>query len=199
MDIISQQRLQLVNPVLAAKVGQLIVTLAAEGILVRVTQGLRTFQVQDALYAQGRKPLAEVNALRLPAGLPPLSAGDNQGQVTNAIGGKSYHNYGMAVDLAPGVGGRLPWTPNWDIHHPDYARMIAAGEALGLYPGFRFSRPDYPHFQLTGNQPIGAPSASAQAALRATGIASVWQLAGLSQEIQPGPHLADWKPDTNQG
>lgn len=46
---------------------------------VRVTQGLRTFDEQDALYQQGRTKSGK--------------------KVTNAKGGQSVHNYGFAVDI----------------------------------------------------------------------------------------------------
>lgn len=48
-------------------------------ITLRITQGLRTFEEQNALYAQGRtKPGSKV---------------------TNAKAGQSFHNYGQAIDL----------------------------------------------------------------------------------------------------
>jgi peptidoglycan LD-endopeptidase CwlK len=46
---------------------------------VRITQGLRTFEEQDALYAIGRTKPGK--------------------KVTNAKGGKSIHNYGFAIDI----------------------------------------------------------------------------------------------------
>ena len=46
-----------------------------------VTQGLRTYAEQDALYAQGRTVPGEI--------------------VTNAAAGYSWHNFGNAVDLVP--------------------------------------------------------------------------------------------------
>ena len=46
---------------------------------VRVTQGLRTFAEQDALYQQGRTKPGK--------------------KVTNAKAGQSIHNYGFAVDI----------------------------------------------------------------------------------------------------
>jgi len=55
---------------------------------VRVAQGLRTFAEQDALYNQ--KP-----------------------KVTNAKGGQSIHNYGMAVDIVLIIDGK---TASWDTH-----------------------------------------------------------------------------------
>lgn len=50
-----------------------------ENIRIRVAQGLRTIEEQDALYAQGRTKPGAV--------------------VTKAKGGKSYHNYGLAIDF----------------------------------------------------------------------------------------------------
>jgi len=55
---------------------------------VRITQGLRTFAEQDALYKQRPK-------------------------VTNAKGGQSVHNYGFAVDICLIIDGK---TASWDTH-----------------------------------------------------------------------------------
>ena len=64
---------------------------------VRVTQGLRTFAEQDALYQQGR-----------------TTAGK---KVTNAKAGQSVHNYGFAVDICLIIDGKVAsWetTKDWD-------------------------------------------------------------------------------------
>jgi peptidoglycan L-alanyl-D-glutamate endopeptidase CwlK len=47
----------------------------------KVYSGLRTFKEQDRLFSQGRNSAGHI--------------------VTNAMGGQSMHNYGLAVDLAP--------------------------------------------------------------------------------------------------
>lgn len=57
---------------------------------------LRSFAEQAALYAQGRKTLAEVNALRKTAGLPALATQKENTVVTKAPAGLSIHNYGLA-------------------------------------------------------------------------------------------------------
>lgn len=107
------------------------VELAAKGIVIRVVQGLRTAAEQDALYAEGRTEPGKI--------------------VTNARGGWSNHNFGLAVDLIPGLRGDDSWQPNWNAQHPDYKTMIAAGEAQGLVSGSTWAHmPDYPHFQLAG-------------------------------------------------
>lgn len=55
--------------------------LQRQGTPFKVYSGLRTFAEQDKLYAQGRTTGGSI--------------------VTNARGGQSMHNYGLAVDLAP--------------------------------------------------------------------------------------------------
>jgi peptidoglycan LD-endopeptidase CwlK len=60
-------------------------------IKVRVVQGLRTFEEQNQLYALGR---TKVNPDGKTASRPMGRT------VTKAIGGKSNHNYGLAIDYA---------------------------------------------------------------------------------------------------
>ena len=58
---------------------------------VRITQGIRTFAEQDALYQQGRTTPGK--------------------KVTNAKAGQSIHNYGFAVDICLIIDGK---TASWD-------------------------------------------------------------------------------------
>lgn len=82
-DKISIPRAQLLHPKIRQEVIDLIdkaETQLPTNIAVRIVQGLRTFEEQNALYAQGRtKP---------------------GNKVTNARGGSSYHNYGLAIDFS---------------------------------------------------------------------------------------------------
>jgi peptidoglycan L-alanyl-D-glutamate endopeptidase CwlK len=167
MDKVSEQRLAKVHPVLAAKVRQLSDALQAEGITIRVVQGLRTYQEQAALYAQGRTAPGP--------------------KVTNAPAGSSYHNYGLAVDICPGNPGSNPWQPDWKATdakglRPTWARAIALAKKLSLTCGADFeSLKDYPHLQLTGNMPIGAPTTKARQMLASgSDLSSIWDLAGLT-------------------
>lgn len=139
MDSISETRLAAVYPELATKIRQIAEQLASEGIYIRVTAGLRTVEEQDSLYAQGRTSPGQV--------------------VTNARGGQSYHNFGMAVDCIPSVNDvNLPYEPDWNDSHPAWKRMIELAEAAGLNCGADWVHfKDMPHFQLTGKWPIGAP------------------------------------------
>jgi peptidoglycan L-alanyl-D-glutamate endopeptidase CwlK len=166
MDRTSEQRLGQVHPVLAAKIRQLANSLSAEGIEIRVVQGLRTYQEQAALYAKGRTAPGP--------------------KVTNAPAGSSYHNYGMAVDVCPGIPGVSPWQPDWKATdakgpRPTWARMITLAKKLGLTSGADFqSLKDFPHLQLTGNMPIGAPTPKARQMLASgSDLPTLWALAGL--------------------
>jgi len=154
MDDISESRLKGVHPLLADKVRQMADLLAKEGITIRVTQGLRTWDEQAELYAKGRSEPGEI--------------------VTNAPPGSSYHNYGLAVDVVPmtGVG------PNWDPTHPAWRRIISVGTSVGLQSGALWRTfKDYPHFQLTGIFP-STPNGKVKSLLSTGGIEAVWKATG---------------------
>ena len=154
MDAVSEIRLRQVHPTLAAKTRAMAEALAGKGIIIRVVQGLRTVQEQNALYAQGR------------------TAPGNK--VTNAKGGWSWHNFGLAVDCIPGLrGGSTVWEPNWNADHPDFEAMIAEGVAQGLVSGAHWvTMPDKPHFQLAGI-PV-SPTDPVRTMLAERGMPAVW-------------------------
>jgi peptidoglycan L-alanyl-D-glutamate endopeptidase CwlK len=117
--------------------------LTRRGMKALITDGLRTFAEQDALFAKGRRGVA------------------GEKKVTNAKGGQSNHNYGIAVDLYPvlpdSAGQEKVFTsvpPNASV---EFARAFnetqhAIGEEaehLGLFWGARFMGiEDTPHIQL---------------------------------------------------
>lgn len=67
-----------------------------------IVEGLRKITTQVAYYAQGRCVIAEVNELRIAAGLPYITTNDNI-KITNCDGiiHRSAHQDGFAIDLAP--------------------------------------------------------------------------------------------------
>jgi peptidoglycan LD-endopeptidase CwlK len=153
MDVVSEQRLSEVYPGLATLTREMAAQLEAEGIDIRVTQSLRTMAEQEALYAEGRTTQGEV--------------------VTNARAGFSWHNFGLAVDVAP----LTPQGVDWNTNHPVWQRIVATGDTLGLVAGAEWrSFPDWPHFQLTGRFPA-TPNDEARAILQSDGIGAVWQAA----------------------
>jgi len=82
-DKISEQRIALLHPAVKDEILTLLNkaedTITGDEVCIRVVQGLRTIAEQNDLYAQGRTKPGAI--------------------VTNAPGGKSAHNYGLAIDI----------------------------------------------------------------------------------------------------
>jgi peptidoglycan L-alanyl-D-glutamate endopeptidase CwlK len=112
--------------------------LAAAKLPFFLFMALRTFECQDELYAQGRTKPGSI--------------------VTNARGGDSLHNYGLAADYVldgslekPGI--QWSWNTKADFDsdgRSDWMRMGEIAESCGLEWGGRWKRfPDLPHVQNT--------------------------------------------------
>jgi peptidoglycan L-alanyl-D-glutamate endopeptidase CwlK len=133
----------------------LIACAADQGVSLRVTFGYRPFAQQAALYAQGRgHPLEEVNALRVAAGLAPITATENAFRVTKAQPGRSWHQWRRAIDVVPVDAATSPDlsdpdNPIWNA--PWWLAIGQLGEALGFEWGGRWPDgvTDKPHFQWT--------------------------------------------------
>lgn len=96
---------------------------SGSGILIRVISGLRTYEEQNALYAQGRTAPGKI--------------------VTNARGGYSNHNFGIAFDIGVFEGNK---------YLPESAKYKAVG-VLGMDLGLEWGGNwktivDQPHYQL---------------------------------------------------
>jgi peptidoglycan LD-endopeptidase CwlK len=129
IDPANERRIQRLDQAVQTRARLFVNLSAAAGAPIRITQGLRTFEEQDALYAQGRTASGDV--------------------VTNARGGQSYHNYGLAVDVAPVENGRV--NPN---HYPQN-QAVTVGKSLGWEWGGDWKTfKDRPHFQITGGKSI---------------------------------------------
>lgn len=115
------------NKSVADKTRNVIKKMAKKGIYLCVAQGYRSSAEQNALYAQGRTKPGAV--------------------VTNAKGGQSNHNYGVAVDLClyTSDGKNVIWestTSRWKT-------VVSAMKAEGFeWGGDWKSFKDYPHFEL---------------------------------------------------
>jgi peptidoglycan L-alanyl-D-glutamate endopeptidase CwlK len=110
----------------------LIAKAAANGITIKVISGLRTYDEQNDLYAQGRTKQGKI--------------------VTNARGGYSNHNFGIAFDIGVFEGSR------YLDESPKYKAVGALGTDLGLEWGGNWRTiQDEPHFQL---RPKWAPDLS---------------------------------------
>lgn len=124
MNAASEKRLSKLMPEFAAKIRLIVGRLAARGFTVEITQGLRTIEEQNALYAQGRTRKGP--------------------KVTNAKGGQSLHNYGLAADFALMVGGKYKWPDP----HPVWQAIAEEAKRVGLEAGYYWKKPDKPHVEM---------------------------------------------------
>ncbi|MEH7116058.1 peptidoglycan-binding protein [Neobacillus vireti] len=114
------------NLEVANKTREVIKEMFDQNIYICVAQGFRSFAEQNALYAIGRTASGK--------------------KVTNAKGGQSNHNFGVAVDLClfNFEGSDVIWEVN-----PTFKKVVAAMKAKGFkWGGDWKSFKDYPHFEL---------------------------------------------------
>ncbi|WP_151735796.1 M15 family metallopeptidase [Paenibacillus tengchongensis] len=131
----SAGRLGDLHPVVLTAAGALLQRSYARGVPIMITQGMRTIAEQNELYAQGRTKKGPI--------------------VTNAKGGSSYHNYGLAIDFALLLpdGKTLAWDMNRDGDNDkvaDYREVAEEGKKLGFaWGGDWASFKDYSHLEMT--------------------------------------------------
>lgn len=133
MDQATKNRIALLHPSIRKEVEQIVNEINANlsgRSQVRISEGLRTFAEQDALFA--KKP-----------------------KVTNAKGGQSVHNYGFAVDIVLIIDGK---TASWDTHKDwdgdkinDWDECVKVFAKYGWSWGGNWtSFKDMPHFDKIG-------------------------------------------------
>lgn len=122
------------HPAVEEKAGKLLGMAEERGIPIDITDGFRSYKEQNRLFAQGRTIDGPV--------------------VTQAQGGQSYHNFGLAIDFAIWTpDGRLIWDTGYDGNgngKSDWFEVADIAKELGFdwggdWQGFK----DYPHLQMT--------------------------------------------------
>lgn len=108
-------------PDLQSKIKTLKKIMAKKKMSVIVFETLRSSKKQNDFYAKGRSKPGK--------------------KITNARGGQSYHQYGLAVDI---IFDKYRWNPPKGWH----VILGEEGEKLGLEWGGRWKSKDYWHFQL---------------------------------------------------
>jgi peptidoglycan L-alanyl-D-glutamate endopeptidase CwlK len=139
------------HPLFRVRLAMLADRLAARGMKALITDGMRTFEEQDELFRKGRRNVP------------------GESIVTNARGGQSNHNYGLAVDMYPvlpdATGKERVFTSIPKHSSVEFARAFTRiqnaigdeAEQLGLFWGARFSGiVDTPHIQLLAEHDLGA-------------------------------------------
>jgi peptidoglycan L-alanyl-D-glutamate endopeptidase CwlK len=143
MDQISLDRIELLHPSVREEAKEIYkkITEALTGrASCRFTQTLRTFKEQDDLFAKGRTKLFSATGKRV-------------GKVTNAKGGQSYHNYGLAIDFCLVIDGKLAswdWQKDFDNDKTaDWMEVVNIFKSYGWEWGGEWKFIDRPHFQKT--------------------------------------------------
>lgn len=138
MDKVTQTRINKLHPLIKKEVFKIVeeIDLALTGrAKIRITQGLRTKQEQDDLYAQGRTKPGRI--------------------VTRAKFGQSFHSYGLAIDFVLLIDGKeVSWDINkdWDGDKiADWMEVINIFKKHGYVWGGDWKFKDYPHLEKTFN------------------------------------------------
>ena len=98
-----------------------------------VVHTLRTYEEQNELYKQGRSKPGKI--------------------ITKARGGESFHNWGLAIDVAfeeDGTQHPIWETTNDELYYWELLGKI--GESIGFEWGGRYRLKDYGHFHYSGGQ-----------------------------------------------
>jgi peptidoglycan L-alanyl-D-glutamate endopeptidase CwlK len=124
IDARSARNIKTLHPKLQPLATKLIEIALERGICAKVIAGLRTYMEQDKLYAQGRSGPGKI--------------------VTQAKGGQSIHNFGLAFDVGVfSADGKTYYGES-----PDYKTLGHIGKELGLVWGGDWkSFVDEPHFE----------------------------------------------------
>lgn len=151
MDQITLDRINLLHPKVREEVLKAYIhvnnKLLGRGVRVRFAYTIRTFEEQDELYAIGRTKLYN-------------SKGERLGKVTNARGGQSIHNYGLAFDIVllydknnDGIFESASWDTVLDFDKDgvsDWMEVINYFKSIGwVWGGDWKNFPDKPHMQKT--------------------------------------------------
>lgn len=149
------RRIQDLDPDFRPKVEELISNLAKKGLTFRPFFTIRGPEVQARLWAQSRTPAAvdaQISTLRR-QGAPRVAellekqrkrAGGRQ-RVTNALPGRSWHQWGLAVDLFREINGKAVW------NNASYIPLRDEAVRLGLVSGASFH--DWVHVQRDPGSP----------------------------------------------
>lgn len=151
LDKITVDRIGLLHPTIRKSVLEMYShcneKLLGKGVRLRFAYTLRTNEEQNALYAQGRTKLFD-------------NAGKRLGKVTNAKGGQSIHNYGLAFDIViildKDGDGKFE-TASWDVKadndkngKSDWMEITNYFKSKGwVWGGDWTTLKDAPHFEKT--------------------------------------------------
>lgn len=145
VDQITLNRVELLHPLIREEARDIYINEIAPALsgdaYCRFAYTLRTFEEQDALYAQGRTKLFD-------------NMGNRLGIITNARAGQSMHNFALALDIVLITKGKASWDTTIDFDGDginDWAEVVSIFKRHKWEWGgeWRGSLRDRPHFQKT--------------------------------------------------
>lgn len=147
IDKITLERIENLHPALREETKEIyseIVAALTGKAICRFSYTLRSFKEQNELYAQGRTTKGKI--------------------VTNAKGGQSFHNYGLALDIVllvdndgNGPFEEASWDEKKDFDNDnlsDWKEIVAIFKRYGWEWGGDWKFQDTPHFQKTFSNSI---------------------------------------------
>jgi len=141
MDTITLKRIDLLHPLLRAEAHKMYEEMwkaLRVRAIPRFSHTLRTIKEQDELYQIGRTKAGKI--------------------VTNAKGGQSYHNHGLAFDLVLIIDGKdASWDTLKDFDGDkvsDWMECVTIAKKYGWEWGGEWKFKDAPHFQKTFGKSI---------------------------------------------
>jgi peptidoglycan LD-endopeptidase CwlK len=163
MDEVSESHLKDVHPELARRVRLLAAKCALNGIVIRVTCGVRNWADQTELYNEGRITPGKI--------------------VTDAMAGYSAHQFGYAVDIVPGEDGWPEFTPDWDAMDPRWKQVLQMANLCHLAEGAQWRTfPDRPHLYLEELPPN--PTEEMRSTFKQGGMTATWSNFPRIQNVQ---------------
>lgn len=131
MDFVTHGRILALHPSIRQDVERGVNFVESKGVRIRIVQGFRTFDEQNNLYAQGRTTAGKI--------------------VTNAKGGESYHNYGLAFDFCLlHLDKTISWSLTEDFDsdgQKDWMEVVEHFMLRGFQWGGNWKFKDYPHLE----------------------------------------------------
>lgn len=145
IDSVTIKRISSLHPKIREEVLKMyreqVAPILTNGVYCRFTHTLRTFEEQDELYKLGRTKLFDADENRI-------------GIVTNAKGGQSWHNWGLAIDVVIMSSRTAIWDVSVDLDKDgkrDWFEVIDIFKRNGWESGadWKGKLRDFPHFQKT--------------------------------------------------
>ena len=137
-DKYTNKRIETLHPIIRNIVAQAVNECEKKRFKVRLTSDgcLRSWDLQDQLYGHSR-----TREQLIAKGVNPDYAQPSETWKTNATGGESWHNFGLAIDICMIVGGKAIFTPDKIV--------VDIFKSYGFEWGGDWKSADNPHFQIT--------------------------------------------------